>query len=214
MVRTLDEGLDIEAHLRKIKDLFRLAQQIKENRDLFSLLQLQIASIEREALITDADLSNRFRAEVVEPFAKIKERLGQVEENPKLTVSQVTEVRDRVAKCYDDREWNKLEEAVQGFMGLSKSGEWVEDDAKPLVFEIANYKRSADIIQKFEKRKVAISTILYSPNTGSVAVVNGKQLSVGDALDGDGQVTVAEIGENYVIFQTEGVEIKRMQGAQ
>jgi len=123
-------------------------------------------------------------------------------------------VRDRVAKSYDDRDWNKVEEEVRAFMDLSKSGEWVEDDAKPLAFEIANYKRSADIIQKFEKRKVAISTILYSPNTGSVAVVNGKQLSVGDALDGDGQVTVAEIGENYVIFQTEGVEIKRMQGAQ
>jgi hypothetical protein len=33
----------------------------------------------------------------------------------------------------------------------------------------------------------------------------------GDALDAAGTVIVIEIGENYVIFETEGVEIKKPQ---
>ena len=44
-----------------------------------------------------------------------------------------------------------------------------------------------------------------------VAVINDKQMTVGDALDADGQVVVVEIGENYVIFETEGVDIKKPQ---
>jgi len=32
-----------------------------------------------------------------------------------------------------------------------------------------------------------------------------------DSLDTEGLIIVMEIGENYVIFETEGVEIKRMQ---
>ena len=45
----------------------------------------------------------------------------------------------------------------------------------------------------------------------SVAVINGRQMSEGDALDEQGTIIVVEIGENYVIFETEGVEIKRGQ---
>jgi len=56
---------------------------------------------------------------------------------------------------------------------------------------------------------VVISTILYSPNGLSVAVINGKQIAEGDALDAAGTIIVVEIGENYVIFETEGVEIKK-----
>ena len=56
---------------------------------------------------------------------------------------------------------------------------------------------------------MVISTILYSPTSVSVAIINSKQYTEGDALDADGRVLVVEIGENYVIFETEGVEIKR-----
>jgi len=38
-----------------------------------------------------------------------------------------------------------------------------------------------------------------------------QQIGEGDALDADGRVLVVEIGENYVIFETEGVDIKRNQ---
>ena len=69
----------------------------------------------------------------------------------------------------------------------------------------------AKVIQEFEKRQVKISTILYSPNSMSVAIINGKTLGEGDALDQEGQILVQEIGENYLIFETEGVEIKKHQ---
>ena len=72
-------------------------------------------------------------------------------------------------------------------------------------------RRRARVIQNFEKRNIKISTILFSPDGQSVAVINGKQMVEEDSLDTEGLVIVMEIGENYVIFETEGVEIKRMQ---
>ena len=61
------------------------------------------------------------------------------------------------------------------------------------------------------RKKIEITGILYSPRGSSVAVVNGKQMTQSEALDADGQAIVVEIGENYVIFETEGVEIKKEQ---
>jgi hypothetical protein len=87
----------------------------------------------------------------------------------------------------------------------------VDDDAKDLVQKIFDLQRSAKVIDSFDKRKTVISGIIYSPNGVSVALVNGKQMMLGDALDAEGQVIVVEIGESYVIFETEGVEIKKDQ---
>ena len=64
----------------------------------------------------------------------------------------------------------------------------------------------------FEKRKIEISAIIFSPNGLSLAIINGKTKSEGDALDADGRVVIAEVGEDFVIFETEGVEIKKLKG--
>ena len=86
-----------------------------------------------------------------------------------------------------------------------------DEQARALVQEITDLRQSARVIQNYEKRSIEISAILYSPNGMSVAVINGKQMAEEDALDAEGTVLVVEIGENYVIFETEGVEIKRQQ---
>lgn len=209
-VRSLQDGLDIEAHLRKVKDLYRLAQQIKDNKKQFSSLNSRIEETKRKNLITDRELKDRFRAEVLEPFELIKERMAKGHEGaPKLTRQQVQEWYDRIAEQFDEQNWKDVMELVRDFRQLSKNGKWVEDDARALAVQTIEFQRRATVIQDFEKRKVNISTIVFSPSGVSLAIINGKQLGEGDALDGDGRVLVIEIGENYVIFETEGVEIKR-----
>ena len=99
---------------------------------------------------------------------------------------------------------------MRDFLDASRNGEHVVEAARPLVLQITELARSAKVIENFEKLKIVISTILYSPNGLSVAVINGRQMSEGDALDAQGTVIVVEIGENYVIFETEGVEIKKL----
>ncbi|MHC4341084.1 MAG: type 4a pilus biogenesis protein PilO [Planctomycetota bacterium] len=211
-LRTLEEGLEIEDHLRKIGDLFRLAQQVKENRAQFRLLAQRIDEVQRGKLVTIRELQERFRDEVLLPFNAIKEKmLRGPETEPHLTTSQVKEWYDRIGKHFDERDWKKVQEEVRDFMDISKAGKWVVDDARPLADKIADFMRRAKVIQEFEKRKVVISTILYSPTSVSVAIINSKQYTEGDALDADGRVLVVEIGENYVIFETQGVEIKRVQ---
>ena len=80
------------------------------------------------------------------------------------------------------------------------------------MIEILDLRRKAKVIQAFDKRKVEISTIIFSKRGNSLVVINDKTYSEGDALDALGQIIVIEIGEDYVIFETEGVEIKKLKG--
>lgn len=211
-VRSLQEGLMIEEHLRKIGDLFRLTQQMRENRESFAQMRKRLDDVRREQLVTDKDLLDKFRKEVLEPFAKIEEQMNRgAQEAPALTEEQVKEWYERAGKAFDDRDWKKVTEEVNSFVHLSKGGKHVVDAARNMAHEIIEFERRAKVIQAFDKRRVRISTILYSPNGMSVAIINGKTLGEGDALDQEGQILVQEIGENYVIFETEGVEIKKHQ---
>lgn len=211
-IETLNQGLEIEEHLLKMKDLFRLSQQKKDNQAQFQQLSRLIEQVQRDNLITVPGLLERFRNEVLVPYQDIQKRLSERDPSePKLSASQVEEWRAKVAAAFEERDWRKVEDLVRAFMDLSKNGDWVEDDARDGVVTIADMLRRGRVIQKFEKRAIKITAILFSPNNVSLAVINGKQLGEGDALDGDGRVVVAEIGENYVIFETEGVEIRKLQ---
>jgi type II secretory pathway component PulC len=143
------------------------------------------------------------------PWEAIKKRMEEMRnQNPRFTADQVQEYLNRVKKAFDEENWQGVESEARNFRDQSKNGVHVEDDAKDLVQKIFELQRQAKIIDAFYKRKLDISGILYSPRQQSVAIVNGKQMMVGDALDAEGTITCVEIGEDYVVFETEGVEIK------
>jgi hypothetical protein len=210
LVRTLQQGLTFEEELQRRGDLWRLTAQRKENRETYATASESIATANKE--ITVPELRERFKKDVQVPWTAIQKRMEEMKnQNPKLTPAQVQEWVDKISKLYDEKKWAEVENECRAFRDASKNGQHIEDDAKDLVQRIFEFQRSAKVIDTFDKRKIQITTILYSPNGVSVAVINGKQMTVGDALDADGQVVVVEIGENYVIFETEGVEIRKTQ---
>lgn len=210
LLQILRDGLEFQSELQKRGDLWRLQAQIKENRETFSELSSLIESAKKEIVLQD--LQERLESEVVKPFEEIKKQMDELgKQNPPLSIEKVQEALDKIQELYDEQEWDKVEEAVRDFMDASRKGEHVEEDARELVVRILELQRSAKVIRQFEKRKIDISTILYASGGNSVAVINGKQMMEGDALDASGTIIVVEIGENYVIFETEGVEIKRLQ---
>jgi len=209
-VRSLVEGLDLEDTLLRDKRLFLHKQQVEDNRrDYARLLQL-LDQTQREKLIVDRDLLEEFRDDVMTPFLAIQERLSQMEEQqPKLTRESVQAYHDRIAEYFDERDWKKVQEEVRSFLTMSKDGEHVEDDARDLVDAIKEFLRRAEVIQEFDKKQWTISGIVYQANGTSLAIINGKTVLEQDAVDPEGKIIVVEIGENYVIFETEGVEIKK-----
>jgi Tfp pilus assembly protein PilO len=210
LLEILRDGLEFQEELQKRGDLWRLQAQIKENRETFSELSSLLEEARKEIVLPD--LQERLESEVAEPFEEIKKRMDKLlEQNPPLSLEKVQEAHDRILDHFEEREWEKVEEGVRDFMDASRKGEHVVEEARELVLKIIDMQRSAKVIRAFEKRKIEISTILYAAEGNSVAVINGKQMMEGDALDAGGQVIVIEIGENYVIFETEGVEIKRLQ---
>jgi len=210
LIRTLQNGLAFQEELARRGDLWRLTAQRNENRSYFDELQEQIPLAKKD--VTIPELQDRLKKDVLVPWTAIQKRMDElVKSNPRLNREQVQEWHDKVSKLWDEKRWAEVDSEVRSFRDAAKNGEHVEDDAKDLVQRILDLQRSAKVIEAFEKRKIVISTILYSPGGFSVAVINGKQMTVGDALDAEAQVIVVEIGENYVIFETEGVEIKKSQ---
>ncbi|HLF92707.1 MAG TPA: type 4a pilus biogenesis protein PilO [Planctomycetota bacterium] len=210
LVHTLQQGLSFEEELQRRGDLWRLTAQRKENREAYIALSENVATANKE--ITIPELRELFKKDVVVPWTAIQKRMEEMRNaNPRLTIAQVQEWNEKISKLYDEQKWQEVETECRAFRDACKNGQHVEDDAKDLVQRIFELQRSAKVIDAFDKRKIQISTILFSPGGVSVAVINGKQMTVGDALDADGQVIVVEIGENFVIFETEGVEIKKMQ---
>jgi Tfp pilus assembly protein PilO len=212
-IRTLELELDIEDELRERKDIFRLAQQVKENREAFNDLARDIDQVKQEKLIRSSELSERFRNEVVTPFELIKKRIKDGDDSqPPMALVEVKQRYENVAKDFDERKWEAVRKKVRGFMEMTRDGDHVVEEARPIVEKIADLLRRSNVIKNFEKRKIQISAIIFSPNGLSLAIINGKTKSEGDALDADGRVVIAEVGEDYVIFETEGVEIKKLKG--
>jgi len=209
-VRLLQEQLDVEDHLRAIKDFFRLGAVMKQNREAFRALQGNLETTEKSRLLTFPDLLEQFRAEVQAPFAQIRERIGFIDtQRDLLEVSQVQEWTNKLRSAFDERDWKPFAELLREWNAVSKNGENVVEEARLLADEVAELGRRAGVIQEFDKRKIAISSIVFNSGGTSLAYINKKLMGEGDALDGDGRVIVYEIGENFVIFLTEGVEIKR-----
>jgi hypothetical protein len=213
LVQTLQQGLSFEEELTRRGDLWRLTAQRKENKETYTALAETIATANKE--VTIPELRERFKKDVTVPWSAIQKRMDEMKiNNPRLGLQQVQDWKARISKLHDEHKWAEVESESRGFRDASKNGQHVEDDAKDLVQIIFELQRSAKVIDGFEKRKIEITGILYSHRGSSVAVVNSKQMTVGEALDADGQVVVVEIGEDYVIFETEGVEIKKERATQ
>lgn len=213
LVQSLQQGLSFEEELQRRGDLWRLTAQRKENREAYAACAENIATANKD--ITIPELRDLFKKDVTVPWAAIQKRMEDMRNsNPRLGLQQVQDWKERISKLWDEKKWAEVESESRGFRDATKNGQHVEDDAKDLVQIIFELQRSAKVIDGFDKRKIEITGILYSPRGSSVAVVNGKQMTVGEALDADGQVVVVEIGEDYVIFETEGVEIKKEKTTQ
>ncbi|MHC4938809.1 MAG: type 4a pilus biogenesis protein PilO [Planctomycetota bacterium] len=212
-LRTLELELDIEDELRERKDIFRLTQQVKDNRESFHELQRDIDQVKKEKLIRNSELSERFRKEVVAPFEDVRQRVKEGDDSqPPMPLVEVKQRFEEIANDFDERNWEAVRKKVRGFMDLTRDGDHVVEEARPIVEKIADLLRRSKVIKSFEKRKIEISAIIFSPNGLSLAIINGKTKSEGDALDADGRVVIAEVGEDFVIFETEGVEIKKLKG--
>ena len=211
-MRTLESDLEIE---KTLKDRLLLAQLGKHRtrvRQDFRALKELIDSVQREQIFTDRELIDQFKKQIVAGFNKIQEQIGDIDRNlAKLKRAQVQDFLDKMIKHFDERDWKAVDEVYHSWRAISQNGKKVEDDARELAAEIVDIHTRSTVIQQFDKRKIIISGIVYSENGVSIAVINGRLRGEGDALDADGRVIVSEIGENYVIFQTEGVDVKRLQ---
>lgn len=211
-VRTLKSDLLIEKTLKDRLLLPQLGKHRPRVREDFRALEGQIEDVQREQVFTDRELIDQFKKQIVEEFNKIRAQIGEIDEDAtKLKRAQVQEFLDKMIKHFEEHNWKELNLVHRSWRSVSRNGKKVEDEARELATRIDDIHRRSTVIQQFDKRKITISGIVYSANGVSIAVINGKLRGEGDALDADGRVIVKEIGENYVIFETEGVDVKRRQ---
>jgi Tfp pilus assembly protein PilO len=212
-LQLLNTGLEEEKLLKERGDIFRLAQAIKENRQLMADLVRRIEQLRQDKVFRDPRLAERFRQEVLEPFETLRKRIEAADtERPPMALDEVKARYEVIAKHFGERKWDEVTKGVRNFMDMTQDGQHVVEEARSIVENIADMLRRSAVIREFKKRQIEITTIIYSPNGLSLAIINGKSKSEGDALDNDGRVVIAEVGEDFVIFETEGVEIKKLKG--
>ena len=122
-LRTLELELDIEDELRERKDIFRLTQQVKDNRESFHELQRDIDQVKKEKLIRNSELSERFRKEVVAPFEDVRQRVKEGDDSqPPMPLVEVKQRFEEIANDFDERNWEAVRKKVRGFMDLTRDG--------------------------------------------------------------------------------------------
>jgi Tfp pilus assembly protein PilO len=168
-------------------------------------LEVDIEKACKEATVTDTFLVRTLQNEVKDAFQKAKKAGGAApaEDGP-----SVAELTNLVAKIREILQSGRLREAIDAAKPILDRAAAIEKDParKPLIDELRRIDADARIAERFEKKKLNIGGIVLYENR-KAALINGRALEPGDALDED--LVVADIQEDGVTFVLENVQITK-----
>ena len=206
----LDEQNSLVERLRgeveKLKadvERFRATENLIERADLRRTVEARLAAlsdetgkIEREGKVNYLPLARRFRREVVEGLAIARRGFEAVmAEGPSAEELRVVAalMRERLAA-------GDIGAALDRFSIVAERLRVAEADPEraPLAAEVRELERRARLAEEFSRLKIQIGGVVVRPD-GAVAVINGRTVAEGDALDDD--LLVRKIGVEEIEFQ-------------
>ena len=207
----LREKSEIEKALIAKGNLFE-ADRIGQEIDLLlNELKLRLANITSLKSVSFPDLAGR-----VEHTRTSTEEVALIrKKQPReltITLAVATMTRDLIAAAFrkgDYAEVSSLSVAWEQFC----RGKSVDPASQALLDEIKTFRRRSKTLAEFHQKAIHITAVILNPNqpSQSVALINGKSLRVGDALDEGGQVQVQGIARDGVqfVYMGETIVIRR-----
>ncbi len=193
------EGSDVST--LGVVERAELKRQINEK---VTILQETIAAFAAREYFSGT-VHPRFNSLVLEPVNRLLAERN-IQGSSALTLDELTRTRNTMRDLFARGQYSDLitsyGQVESRFHFVTGTEEGVE-----MIQEVDQLKREASAIIEFSERSVLVTGVIFRPDNGSVAVVNGKVLSVGDTLDGDILVTSIDLDE--VEFNFKSVSIRR-----
>jgi Tfp pilus assembly protein PilO len=215
--RIVDE---LKFEIELLKEDVRQEQEYKDRKQYVQLYQIQAlidqkvatlaANIEAAAQkVRIAELVEIFRADVLQPFEKIKGDRNFKEVPILVTTTEVQDFADQMAKAYEVKGYEKVVSIWSTFKTRVKNVD-VAEDAQPLVDRMEAMQRDAAVLLEFSRIKLLVSGTILIPNAPSKCsvIVNGVMRRIGDYVDQAQQCRLDGIEKEKLIFNFKGERIE------
>lgn len=183
----------------------RLGQEVD---GLVNELRVRVANVASVKSVTFPDLvarTDKVRV-AIEEIATTRKDLPR---ELKVTVAVAESTRDQITVAFDRGDFAEVSSVVTAWEGFVR-GKSIEPAAQPVLAEIVRFRKRGKILTEFHSRGIHVTGILLNPiePSRSVALVNGKPVRVGDALDGKVEPKVLGISKDGVEFGFQGETIR------
>lgn len=190
------EKTEMERAAHAASDLFK-ADRIGSEVDLLvNEVRVRLASVATVKSVTFPDLVSRVekvRVRSEEEAARRKDLPRELEVTVGVSTQTREQIRDAFARA-DYADVNTLCNAWEQFV----RGKRVDTAALPVCEEIKAFRQRAKTLAEFGAKGIKVTGLIVTPlaPANSVALVNGRTVKAGDALDEKGDVKVVRI-ERY-----------------
>jgi Tfp pilus assembly protein PilO len=170
-------------------------------------LDLEIKDVRKGRRITFDDIQEQFESQVVAPFRKLQ--AARPSEPVKVPVSQrqVRQCLESMRSHYEKTEYKKVLDAYASYKAY-REGRELPADARRMDEEIIEIARRATVVSDFESRSIVIGALIVDGDR-SVALINGKSVTVGDPIEAGSKILLCEVRPDGCTFLYEDVRIPR-----
>ena len=196
----LREKAELEKALIAQGKLFESDRLGQEVDALLNELLVRVANVASVKSVTFPDLLTR-----VERARTAGDEMKGARKNMKrelsITVGTATMTRDLIRSAFQKGDYAEVS-SLSVAWGQFLRGKSVERDAQPILDEIKTFRHRAKSLSEFHQKSIHVTAVILNPSqpSQSVALVNGKSLRIGDAMDDAGQVIVQGISRDGVQF--------------
>lgn len=218
---TQKERLDeLRFEVELLKEDVRQEELYRQEKKYVQLYQIQAlidqkvnelaAKVEAASqVIRIAELVEAFRAEVVQPFDKIK---GDRDLDPVPVMVSKREVEDfheQATQAFESRDFEKVGSVWSTFETRVKGVE-IAEDARTLVDEMQAIARDAAVLLEFSRLQIKVSGKIILPDRPekSSVFINGTNRRVGDYIDDGQHCRLDDIQNTMLVFNFKGERIE------
>jgi hypothetical protein len=205
------EKAEAEKALFSAGDLFRRDRLAQEVDAAVNELRVRIANVASVKSVTFPDLLARTE-KVRVSVEEIASGRRDLPRELTITVPVAEQTGDQIRKAFETGDFAEVISIANAWETFLR-GKAVDEAVQPYLEEIKAFKRRAKTLQEFHAKPIHVTgtVVNRSRPADSVALVNGKTVHVGDAIDDRGSVRVVGVQENGVLFsfEDETILVKR-----
>lgn len=171
------------------------------------LANLDLAIREASKKITISALAESFQDDVVAVYTRIKELAPQKVGPLVFDRRTAVQLYEAMRVADEEKNYEGVVEQMRRVEEFTKD-RTIAEDATDVIANMHDLARQAGVLLEFEKIPIRFSGRIRRPE-GSIVLLNGKSMKIGDFLDEKKRCKLVEINDDTLVFDFDGLEIRR-----